>query len=67
MESYAWVKTILGAVSRSASGSRPPIMMALTNASKPWGACMTELGCSSSSDPGFNASSAVFGVSSYKP
>lgn len=38
----------------------------LTNASKPWGACMTELGCSSSSDLGFRASEAAFVVSSYR-
>ena len=36
----------------------------LTNASKPCGACMTELGCSSSSDRGFRASEAAFTVSS---
>ena len=37
----------------------------LTNASNPCGACMTELGCSSSSDRGLEASAAAFVVSSY--
>ena len=37
----------------------------LTNASKPCGACMTELGCSSSSDLAFRASEAALAVSSY--
>ena len=36
----------------------------LTNASNPWGACITELGCSSSSDLGLRASEAAFAVSS---
>ena len=48
-------------VSNVQSGSR---LLDLTNASKPCGACMTELGCSSSSDLGFRASEAALEVSS---
>ena len=38
----------------------------LTNTSNPCGACMTELGCSSSSDLGLSASTAALAVSSFK-
>lgn len=61
---HAWTKTMFGAVSDQYLCRILPIKI-LTNASKPWGACMTELGCSSSSDLGFNASFAAFDVSSY--
>ena len=58
-----WV--ILDATSPSASllpGSMAPSQP--TNESNPWGACMTELGCSSSSDLGFLASQTALEVSS---
>ena len=56
--------TVGTAVSRKVSWATKALRR-LTKASKPDGACITELGCSSSSDRGFEACSAAFVVSSY--
>jgi len=65
VESHARMSVIFDAVIQSAFVLGPPVIITPTNASKPWGACITELGCSSSSDLGLNASFAALTVSNY--